>query len=310
MDTRWLQKRAIYFFVSLFGIFVAATIPGDPNKVATTTTNMIAPPATNPFTNCVAASAIVEAYGDNTIIGSPFSGIIQKRFVNAYDVVKEGDPIFELDTRSIQAKIETDKAQIKVNEENLKLLEIQLKRLESISDSRAVSAEQITTKKSEIDVAKANLELAHRELEKDEVELKRYTIRAPKDGTILKIDYHAGEYITGNNTSDESIILGDIRNLQVRVDVDEQNASRVHPGQKAIGYPRGVVKKAFQLEFMRIEPYAIPKKNLTGNSNEIVDTRVLQVIYKLTPIEGFNVYPGQQFDVYIEAEPVTPYVEK
>ena len=43
----------------------------------------------------------------------------------------------------------------------------------------------------------------------------------------------------------------------------------------------------------------IPKKSLTGDSTERVDTRVLQVIYRVRDAEP-SVYVGQQMDVYIE----------
>ena len=35
-----------------------------------------------------------------------------------------------------------------------------------------------------------------------------------------------------------------------------------------------------KLRFVRIEPFVLPKRNLTGDSLERVDTRVLQVIYE------------------------------
>ena len=51
----------------------------------------------------------------------------------------------------------------------------------------------------------------------------------------------------------------------------------------------------------------VPKKSLTGDSTERVDTSVLQVIYALElPPDGSyratDVYVGQQLDVFIEAE--------
>jgi hypothetical protein len=53
------------------------------------------------------------------------------------------------------------------------------------------------------------------------------------------------------------------------------------------------------LEFVRFEPYVIPKKSLTGDSTERVDTRVLQLIYRIR--DGApSVYVGQQMDVYID----------
>ena len=53
------------------------------------------------------------------------------------------------------------------------------------------------------------------------------------------------------------------------------------------------------LEFVRFEPYVIPKKSLTGDSTERVDTRVLQVIYRVKD-QNASLYVGQQMDVYIK----------
>jgi hypothetical protein len=55
------------------------------------------------------------------------------------------------------------------------------------------------------------------------------------------------------------------------------------------------------LTFVRVEPYLVPKKSLTGEGTERVDTRVLHVIYVL-PRGTRGLYVGQQLDVYIEAE--------
>jgi hypothetical protein len=43
----------------------------------------------------------------------------------------------------------------------------------------------------------------------------------------------------------------------------------------------------------------IPKKSLTGDSTERVDTRVMQVVYSFFRT-ALAVYPGQLMDVYIE----------
>jgi len=57
--------------------------------------------------------------------------------------------------------------------------------------------------------------------------------------------------------------------------------------------------KQIPLTFVRIEPYVVPKKSLTGDNAERVDTRVLQVIYRFDR-PSFPVYAGQQVDVFIE----------
>jgi HlyD family secretion protein len=48
----------------------------------------------------------------------------------------------------------------------------------------------------------------------------------------------------------------------------------------------------------------IPKKSLTGDSTERVDTRVLQVLYTFDPGDK-PIYLGQQMDVFIETAPPT-----
>ena len=45
----------------------------------------------------------------------------------------------------------------------------------------------------------------------------------------------------------------------------------------------------------------IPKKSLTGNTTERVDTRVLQVIYEFDPTDRPPLFVGQQVEVFIDA---------
>jgi HlyD family secretion protein len=89
--------------------------------------------------------------------------------------------------------------------------------------------------------------------------------------------------------------------LQVRADVDEVNAPLVKPGSPAVAYLKGATGQAIPLDFARIEPFIVPKKSLTGDNTERVDTRVLQIIYRFDP-PSFPVYVGQQVDVFIQRD--------
>jgi hypothetical protein len=89
----------------------------------------------------------------------------------------------------------------------------------------------------------------------------------------------------------------------VRVDVDENDAWRFQPASKAAAFVRGNRELKADLSFVRVEPYVLPKRSLTGESTERVDTRVLQVVYAFD--RGvIPVYVGQQMDVFIEAKPL------
>jgi HlyD family secretion protein len=91
--------------------------------------------------------------------------------------------------------------------------------------------------------------------------------------------------------------------LHARVDIDENDAWRMHADASVLAFVRGNRELKPPLTFVRTEPYIVPKRSLTGDSTERVDTRVLQIIY------GFDrgdlpVYVGQQMDVFIEAPPL------
>ena len=96
------------------------------------------------------------------------------------------------------------------------------------------------------------------------------------------------------------ILMGNIDPLYVRVDVDENDAHRMRPDASATANPRGDPARTIALKFVRIEPFVIPKRSLTGDTTERVDTRVLQVLYSFDRAQAPYVWPGQQMDVHID----------
>jgi HlyD family secretion protein len=96
------------------------------------------------------------------------------------------------------------------------------------------------------------------------------------------------------------MVLGEIDTYHVRIDVDERDIPRFQPGAPAKAYPRGASSCELNLRFVRLEPFVVPKKSLTGENTERVDTRVLQVIYALDSTHD-RVYVGQQLDVFIQS---------
>ena len=94
----------------------------------------------------------------------------------------------------------------------------------------------------------------------------------------------------------------------MRVDIDEFEIDRFDPAFAARAVPRGSAGTEYTLAFVRVEPFVVPKKSLTGDNSERVDTRVLQVIYDCAPERdgppgsGKRLFVGQQVDVFIEAD--------
>lgn len=269
-------------------------------------------PPEKPFLKGVAATGILEAADENVSIGTPVPGLVTKVMVKVWDKVKAGQELMQLDDRELQAQLIGQEATIVVNQANLDIAVAQLAkvqdmldRLKSVTDQRAISQDDLRNRTNDVIVAKAQaaqaqaqLDAAHAALRQTKLLMDRLTIRAPRAGSILQVNIRAGEYASFQNRQ-AAIVLGDVDMLQVRADVDEQNAMSVRADQPAKAYLKGDSKTAYDLEFVRIDPFVIPKQSLTGASTERVDTRVLQVIYRLKLPEKKTLYVGQQVDVFI-----------
>ena len=96
------------------------------------------------------------------------------------------------------------------------------------------------------------------------------------------------------------MVLGNLDQLHIRVDIDENDAWRFRKEGNAVAYLRGNRQFKTDLKLVWVEPYVIPKRSLTGDSTERVDTRVLQALYSFNRAT-LPAYVGQQMDVFIEA---------
>ncbi|MFO0918389.1 MAG: efflux RND transporter periplasmic adaptor subunit [Planctomycetaceae bacterium] len=157
------------------------------------------------------------------------------------------------------------------------------------------------TWQEDLAILEAQLARAKSLLAQTEIEVERMQVKAPIAGTVLKIDVRRGEYV-GTPPDQTLLVLGDVTELHVRVDIDEQDLPRFRTGLPGVGYVRGDADTPIELRFVRVEPFAEPKKSLTNAGNERVDTRVLQVLYALTS-PSIPVYVGQQLDVFLSESP-------
>ncbi|MFY7817253.1 MAG: efflux RND transporter periplasmic adaptor subunit [Akkermansiaceae bacterium] len=295
----------------LYGIFVVSNqiksaesaIPQAPPQ----------PPPARPYDQMIAANGIVESFGENVIISAPMAGMLSEVCVEIGQNVKKGDALFIIDHREIEAQRITVEAQllradaaVKVSESQRNSARSVFDRLDKVEDKRAIIEQEWQTAKDLLQVAESQCiasqaERNAAEAAKRSVELliSRYTVVAPRDGTVLQLNVRAGEW-AGTDPKSPALLFGRIDQLQARVDVDEQNASRIRRGQKAVAHIKGDREYPIELKLEYIEPYVVPKTSLTGSSTERVDTRVLQVIFSFTPTEQRRVYVGQQIDVFIE----------
>ncbi len=199
----------------------------------------------------------------------------------------------------------------------------QLELWQAVTDSRAVSKDDIERKRFAVQIqeaklaqAQADVQSAEAQVRATQIEIDRRLVKAPVDGEMLQVKVRLGEYAPAGSLAQPLMLMGNTKTLHVRVDVDENDAWRVRADAQATGYVRGNRDINTGLRFVRIEPYVVPKRSLTGDSTERVDTRVLQVLYAFDAAAGgagignaangkLPIYVGQQMDVFVDAPPAS-----
>ena len=308
-----MQTKYLLPLLAIVGLLFAGytVINGNkPMPVAPAVTE----PASAPFTAFIAGAGIVEAQSQNIAIGTPLPGIVKTVAVKVGDQVQADAPLFYLDDRDTRATLaikSADLAKAKADVSAAKATFSDAKSLNdlavAVTDRRAISAEELLKRHNAMLIAQARLEGTSAIVQQAiaavadiETTLSRLIVRAPVAGEILQVNIRPGEFAQAGALTTPLLVLGNLDQLHVRVDIDENDAWRFNKTSKAVAFLRGNRRFKADLELAYVEPFVVPKKSLTGDSNERVDTRVLQALYRFDR-KQLPVYVGQQMDVFIEA---------
>ena len=260
------------------------------------------PTATAPFASYVEGTGITEASTGNITIGTPVSGIVTSIDVTWGEKVAAGATLFTIDDRDVQAQLLPAEARVKQAEADLAKTKNLLEVAGGLAVGSSISKVEMENRRYDVAIKQAALAAAKAEVQQLKIEIARHTVKAPVAGSVLQINTRVGEFAQSGALNPPLMLFGDDSRLYLRVNVDEDDAWRVRTGAPAVAFVRGNPKLKTALEFVRFEPYVIPKPSLTGRSTERTDMRVLQVIYSF-PHANLPVYVGQEMDAFIKAPP-------
>lgn len=296
--------RYVIPVLALLGLISAVLFTQNYGKAQTPPARQLAEPPATPYNKTVSGTGVVEAASRNIQVGSNLSGIVEELLVTEGQQVEKDAPLFVLDKREVavavlQAKAAVQAAAVAVADE-----QDQLKRAEGLNPGTSISVDVLQRRRFAVRRAEAALVLAQAQRKAAETTLELHTVRAPIDGKILKVRLRKGEFVAAG-TPHAPIVIGQDVPLHLRVAIDENDLWRYNAESKAMAVIRSNKDIEFPLTFVSVEPLVLPKKDLSGDPSEKVDTRVLEVIYVINSDDESDhppLYIGQQMDVFIDGE--------
>lgn len=256
-------------------------------------------PAENPYPNGIYAEGIVEsvqASGSNVSLFPEVTGVVKSVLATEGQKVEKGAALVLLDDSVPKAQADAARATLKSAEDTLAKTEAAY-----ALDARSVSRDALDTARNAAAVARANSATA-------DALLSKYALRATSDGVVMAMNAAEKSYVSSQGVYDPYtqgydpvVTLGTPQSeLHVRCYVDEILVTRLPPPQsiKAQLAIRGSDVR-IPLQFVRVQPFLTPKIELSDQKQELVDVRVLPVIFRFTKPSSVNLYAGELVDVYI-----------
>lgn len=249
----------------------------------------------------LSGTGIVESISEDINIAPNVSGVITSVFVKVGQQVKKDEPLLEIQTDKARSDYLVRLSELDVAKARLKEAESRRDFYINIPDKEAVSQEEIRARELATLTAEAKVKQAEAQAQEAKTMLDLHTVRAPIDAEVLRVNAHPGEFAPAGASDNPLVVIGDTSSLNVRVDLDEYELRALGKQPVATIMPKGNANIKYKGELVKTELLVLPKRNLTGVGQELVDTRVLQLVFRVMQ-KNPDLYVGQQVDVFIMSQ--------
>jgi RND family efflux transporter MFP subunit len=163
-------------------------------------------------------------------IASEIAGLVEDFPVEEGDVVKKGDLLAKLRTKSLEIDLREAKAQKAEAEARYRLAKKNLERFQELYKKGVASLQQLQDAETEKDANSAKLSQLEAQIDSHAYDLARSKIVAPFDGYVTAEHTEVGQWIQVGGPVVELI---DISRAEINVDVPERYISQIRPGDPA-----------------------------------------------------------------------------
>jgi HlyD family secretion protein len=191
-------------------------------------------------------------------ISPRFLGVVQWIGVKKGDVVTNGQVIVRLDDAEYLARVHQSAGALAAARAATAKAELFYQRIQKLSENSIESKQALDDARLQLDANRAAEKQAEGELELARTYLDWCTIHSPIDGVILEKLVQPNELVMpqsfggGRGPSTALVALADPKDLQVEIDVNEADLSKISMNQRC-----------------RVTPEAYPDKTYSGHVAEI-----------------------------------------
>lgn len=271
-------------------------------------------------------------------VSPDISGEITELFVNEGDTVKKGQilariyaDIYSTQRDQVAAGVNQAKAQLSNSNANLIGLKATLDNAKSVYDRQKRLVDEKVISRSEFENAQqvyraaeasynaakeglksgeATIQGAQAQLSKADKDLSRTVITAPMDGLVSLMSVKKGERVAGNsfNVGTEMMRISDMRSIEVRVDVGENDIPKVKIGDTAVVEVDAYTNRKFKgLVYKIANPSTGNSLSASASSdvtNYKVHIRLLPESYTdlIMPKKSFPFRPGMSASADIQTK--------
>ena len=248
-------------------------------------------PAQSP-TEAVAALGRLDPAGDIRVLAAPIAGVggsprLTRMFVNEGDRVRQGQVLALFDTGPT---LEAEKLRIQARLANLarRLLveERELNRYRQLTRVGALSADELDRREQQYLQLLGEWQVTRADLDRVRADLDNTLLRAPMDGTVLRIVARVGE-----RPGDKGILeLGANDRMEALLEVYESDIDRVRLGQPVrLTSENGGFAGTLRGTVFRISPQVRQRQVLSTDPSGDVDARIVEVRVALDPEDAQRV---------------------
>jgi macrolide-specific efflux system membrane fusion protein len=221
-------------------------------------------------------------------VGAQASGRVEKLYVQLGDVVKAGDPIADIDSRTqqntvsnAQAGLSNVQAQRTAAQAGLVQAQNNFARQQRLYSEGATSRADYETAESSLANAKASLAAVEAQIKQANLSLNTaetnlgYTrITAPMDGTVVAIVTEEGQTVNANQSAPTIIKLAQLETMTISAEISEADVDKVKAGQDVYFTTLGDTRTRHYATLRAIAPAPESIESETSSSSSSSTTAV------------------------------------